>query len=71
MTVLKTMNFTPGGELPTLLDQDGLYFVAAVVHTGDTRGNEWYTDITGFNTATGKAAIAYLAQQGAGGMNLN
>ena len=47
------------GQLQTRLDQDGLYYVAAVNHIGDTRGNEWYTDITGFNTSTGKLAAMY------------
>ena len=28
-------------------DPSGLYVVAGVRHTGDTRGNEWYTEITG------------------------
>jgi hypothetical protein len=26
---------------------DGYFFVQKAVHTGDTRGNDWYTDITG------------------------
>ena len=25
---------------------DGLYYVMVADHTGDTRGNEWYTDLT-------------------------
>lgn len=35
------------GKIPTMLDQDGQYQVYKLQHTGDTRGNEWYTDITG------------------------
>jgi hypothetical protein len=35
------------GERPGLLDQDGQYIVQAVRHIGDTRGQEWYTEITG------------------------
>jgi len=31
------------------LDQDGLYRVIGVRHIGDTRGNAWYTDVTGVN----------------------
>lgn len=38
------------GQVPTLLEQDGLYKVAKLTHHGDTRGNEWYTDITGIIT---------------------
>ena len=38
------------GSVPTLLEQDGIYKVAKLTHRGDTRGNEWYTDITGIIT---------------------
>lgn len=31
------------------LDQDGIYRVVGVVHTGDTRGSEWYTSVIGVN----------------------
>jgi hypothetical protein len=34
-------------ERPGLLDQDGQYIVQAVRHIGDTRGNDWYTEVTG------------------------
>lgn len=33
------------GVLQTRLDEDGLYRIASVVHMGDTRGNEWYTEV--------------------------
>jgi hypothetical protein len=35
------------GKIPTMLDQDGQYQVYKLKHTGDTRDNEWYTDIDG------------------------
>lgn len=38
------------GQLPTILDQDGVYKVAKVVHIGDTRGNDWYTEVTGISS---------------------
>ena len=38
------------GVAPTLLEQDGIYKVAKLTHRGDTRGNEWYTEITGIIT---------------------
>lgn len=37
------------GEIPTLLDQDGIYQVAALTHIGDTRGNDWYTRVKGIS----------------------
>jgi hypothetical protein len=38
------------GQLPTMLDKDGIYKVSKVVHTGDTRGQDWYTEITGISS---------------------
>lgn len=38
------------GTLITPLDKDGLYYVAKLSHFGDTRGNDWYTSITGVST---------------------
>lgn len=37
------------GQLQTLLDMDGVYRVIEMVITGDTRGNDWYYDITGIS----------------------
>ena len=34
------------GQFPTILDKNSEYIVAGVRHIGDTRGNEWYTDVT-------------------------
>lgn len=38
------------GVLLPRLDRDGLYKIVRVVHVGDTRGNEWYSEITGINS---------------------
>lgn len=32
------------GQVPYMLDQDGIYRVIKVTHEGDTRGNDWYTE---------------------------
>jgi hypothetical protein len=37
--------------LPTVLDQNNTYIVGRVRHYGDSRGNEWYTEVTGFVNA--------------------
>jgi hypothetical protein len=35
------------GTFPaSLLDQDGLYIVIGIRYIGDTRGNDWYTEVT-------------------------
>jgi hypothetical protein len=38
------------GALVSRLDQDGLYKVVKIQHIGDTRGNDWYTEVTGVNS---------------------
>lgn len=35
----------------SMLDDDGNFLIAGVKHMGDTRGNDWYTDVTGLNLA--------------------
>jgi len=35
------------GQVPVMLDQDGQYQAYKIVHEGDTRGQNWYTQITG------------------------
>ena len=43
---------TPQGGTPvTAYNSNLLFFVTQVRHTGDTRGNEWHTEVTGFSTA--------------------
>ncbi len=44
------------------LSSDGLYYVLRADHVGDTRGNEWYTDLT---TLSVDAAIPNTALPGA------
>ena len=36
------------GQVLTPLDQSGLFVAAQVRHYGDTRGNDWYTQVTGY-----------------------
>lgn len=46
-SVIRQLPRYPGSAALSLLDQDGSYVVAGVKHIGDTRGQEWYSDITG------------------------
>jgi hypothetical protein len=49
---------------PTI-DADGLYKVLYYEHSGDTRGNEWYTDIIGTSiNQTADGGISSLIQRG-------
>lgn len=50
------------GSFPPVLSQDGIYVVSGVRHIGDSRGNEWYSEITGFTSVAGKLAL--LGAQG-------
>ena len=47
--LIRQMKINYGG-LAMDLDQDGRYKVIRVVHSGDTRGNEWYTDVVCVNS---------------------
>jgi hypothetical protein len=37
------------GQYYTILDAHGLYKIHKVTHTGDTRGNEWYSEVEGLS----------------------
>lgn len=36
------------GQVLTPLDQSGLFIAAQIRHYGDTRGNDWYSEVTGY-----------------------
>lgn len=50
------------GQYLGILDQDGLYFVARARFIGDTRGQSWYTEVTGYTSVYG--TLALLGQAG-------
>ena len=45
-------------SLPTILDANNTYVVGRVRHYGDSRGNDWYTEVTGFVNAASILALA-------------
>lgn len=46
------------GQYQSLLTQDGVYFVAGVRFLGDTRGNEWWAEVTSVASIQGIMALA-------------
>jgi hypothetical protein len=46
------------GQLPSILSADGTYVVCAIRHVGDTRGDDWYTEITAVNKTFWPAYVA-------------
>lgn len=44
-------------ELPSILDQNGVYIVYAVNYIGDNRGQPWYAEIMGVTSTGGKLAM--------------
>jgi hypothetical protein len=50
------------GQFFTPLDQDNTYVVAAIRHSGDSRGEPWYTHITGMKRI-GDSLALFVAQQ--------
>lgn len=59
----------PNSGFPTALTADLTFFVGQVRHTGDTRGNAWQTEVTGYGTAYAQnvtnGVFAALSQGGA------
>ncbi|HLH04942.1 MAG TPA: hypothetical protein VKX25_19395 [Bryobacteraceae bacterium] len=65
MSVVRMMAKMPGPtSVPSLLDQDGLFIVAGLRHVGDTRGNDWHTEVEGI---TPEYARIYQPLMGATG----
>jgi hypothetical protein len=48
---------SPNSDLPTALQSNLTFFAAQVRHTGDTRGNDWQTEVTGWSTAYAQALL--------------
>lgn len=48
--LIRQMKKRIGQDKLSVLDQDLLFQVVGVAYTGDTRGNEWYVDVTGVNS---------------------
>lgn len=46
------------GEYVNVLDPTGTYIVLAAAYVGDTRGDQWYTEIEGLTSVGGKWAAA-------------
>jgi hypothetical protein len=68
-TNINALTVTPGPEsgLPPLMGPDGsnlTFFVKQVRHTGDSRGNDWQTEITGWSTGYAQTLLGLL-----GGLN--
>lgn len=51
-TKIQNMQYTMG-EAVRSLDKEGIYRVIKLTHHGDTRGNEWYTDVGAISQSGG------------------
>lgn len=49
-TLISQITVNPGQTVATPLSSNLTFLVAQVVHRGDTRGNEWSTEVTGYST---------------------
>jgi hypothetical protein len=49
------------GEFPGILSQSGVYAIIDVSYSGDTRGQDWYTDATGMICGAEKVAMTTIA----------
>lgn len=55
-----------GGSYITPLDKL-LFFVGQVMHTGDSRGNAWYTEVTAYSTTYASTLLGGVAAASSGG----
>jgi hypothetical protein len=60
---------TPGQQVQPL-DDDWVYQVCELTHIGDTRGNDWYTEIQGISRYGKGSLPALLANSGQNGMGV-
>ena len=49
-TLIAQLPVQPGQTASTPLTANLNFFVSQVRHTGDSRGNDWYTEVTGYST---------------------
>lgn len=49
-TLITQIPIQVGETVASPLSANLNFFVAQIRHTGDSRGNEWYTEVTGYNT---------------------
>jgi hypothetical protein len=62
--IIRQMAIQYGSSGFSRLDEDGIYRVIGVTHSGSTRGNEWYTMVTGCNQSMeGTLATMYKTQK--------
>jgi hypothetical protein len=59
-SIIRQLQFTPPGYRP-ILDPNGNYLVNGLQYRGDSRGNQWETEITAFTSVGGRAAYIYDA----------
>lgn len=45
------------GKYASILNQDGVYLVAGIRHIGDSRRNEWYSEVVGVTSVNGLLAL--------------
>lgn len=60
---------TPGQQVQPL-DDDWIYQVCELTHVGDTRGNDWYTEIQGVSRYGKGSLVAMLGSSGQNGMGV-
>ncbi len=59
-SIIRQYQFTPPDYRP-ILDPNGLYLVNGLQFRGDSRGNQWETEITALTSIGGRAAYIYAA----------
>lgn len=66
-TLISQIAAIPGQNLVSPMSANLNFFVAQVRHSGDTRGNEWQTEVTGYNTSYASGLFDKVFAATAGG----
>lgn len=61
LKTVSQLTLTQGGDPPSPLSANLLFYVSQVRHVGDSRGNDWQTEVTGFTADYAQALALQLA----------
>jgi hypothetical protein len=61
LKTISQLTLTVGGDPPSPLSANLLFYVSQVRHVGDSRGNDWHTEVTGYSTVYAQTLLSMLA----------
>ena len=65
--LITQLSVSPGDTVASPMSADLLFFVSQVRHIGDTRGNDWHTEVVGYGTAYAQGMLDGIFAANSGG----